>query len=152
MGWNFPFIFSFIAFLMFLLMILFPLIISLRFLVCLKGIIGSSTNILAFFLYLQNRPAFFHDSGDSWDGSVVRSCQRYNIDIVVILGFCCDVTCLFNFSFISSALYPHSTFFLSLVDWSSEAVTVEHRRFSLNARLTGILFLRQSGCLALLCK
>ena len=58
---SFPSIFSFVV-LLTLLMIVFPSIISLGFLVRLKDIIGSPSNVLAiFFVYLQNRLVFFHN-------------------------------------------------------------------------------------------
>ena len=96
---HFSFIFSFFVLLMLFSMIVFPPIISLRFLVRLKDIIGSPSNVLPiFFVYHGNRAVFFHDLGNV--ESVVRYCKR--IDIVAVLGFgkydiSWDITCLFNF-------------------------------------------------------
>ena len=135
---HFLSIFSFVVLLLFLLIIVSPPIISLRFFVHLKGIIGSSSKYFSsFFVYLQNKLVFFCDLVDVSGRSVLRYCQRYMTDIVVALGFMknhfsWDITCLLTFSFMSSALYPCSTnFCICLADSSSNMVIVEHIRFSL---------------------
>ena len=48
-GRHFPFIFFVVVILTLLLMIVFPSIISLKFLVCLKDIVGPASNVLAIF-------------------------------------------------------------------------------------------------------
>ena len=77
-----------------------------RFLIRFKDIESSSnvlTNCCCFFIFKTDQ-CFFHNLGDVWDGSVVRYCQRYTIEIIAIFGFLkqdfsWDITCLFNFFF-----------------------------------------------------
>ena len=59
-----------------------------RFLVRLKDIIGSPSNVLPNSLFFfQNRPLLFHNLGDVWGRSVVRYCQRHTNEITAILDF-----------------------------------------------------------------
>ena len=117
---SFPFIFSF-AVLLTLLMIVFPSIISLGFLVRLKDIIGSPSNVLAIFLFICKIDWCFFMIWETFRTNLFKDIV-WGIQVTLLLFwvfwsriYLGILLACSTFSFMSSELYRQSTNFLVLM-------------------------------------